>query len=210
MHLRNRVVVAALVVAALATSAVAVSPAGAATRVLRVRYRVTGSTHVAKPNSTVQLGPTALKVKIKGTSPNLTARLPIPPAQTSFTEAGAVKVTGTVTFLAVGVVKAVLHSGKRTTVTSTARYTLKLGNVTVAGIPTDVGTSCETIKPVSITVTTPRGKSFNIGSGGHLVGTYTIGDFQNCGALYTPVINNSVPGPGNTVDLKVGKGHLVG
>ena len=44
--------------------------------------------------------------------------------------------------------------------------------------------------------------------GGTLAGTYTIPRFHHC-LLDTLLINLTLPGPGNTITLTVGKGHAV-
>ncbi len=49
---------------------------------------------------------------------------------------------------------------------------------------------------------------FNILKGGHVAGGYTIGDFSGCG-LATVLINLTIPGAGNTINLKLGKARIV-
>ena len=49
---------------------------------------------------------------------------------------------------------------------------------------------------------------FDILNGGNLAGTYTIPPFANCG-LTTTVLNLTIPGPGNTIALTLGKPHVV-
>jgi hypothetical protein len=44
--------------------------------------------------------------------------------------------------------------------------------------------------------------------GGSLSGTYTIPPFAHC-ELLTPVLNLTVPGPGNTITLTLGKAKVV-
>ncbi|WP_200914397.1 hypothetical protein, partial [Aeromicrobium sp. Leaf272] len=58
---------------------------------------------------------------------------------------------------------------------------------------------------VSIPVGTRPDEGFDLINGGELVGTYTIGKFENCG-INTPLINSLVPGSGNTVDITVTNG----
>src|SRR5579875_3150560 len=89
---------------------------------------------------------------------------------------------------------------------------LSTGTVTaslsIAGLPVPVGNSCESATPAVVTVTSQSG--FSIVNGGTLAGTYTIPPFANCGLLITPVLNLTVPGPGNTISLKLGKAQRVG
>jgi hypothetical protein len=51
------------------------------------------------------------------------------------------------------------------------------------------------------------GTVFTIGGGGPVSGTYTIPPFANC-FLETLVINLTIPGPGNTISLTLGKPTL--
>lgn len=90
--------------------------------------------------------------------------------------------SATVTFIPVGAgggVTGVLKPGK---VRTRARFTLRLSNVTVAGLPAGVG--------------------------GYLAGTYTIPPFANCG-LTTAIINLLVPGPDNTLRTTISNGRIV-
>jgi hypothetical protein len=48
---------------------------------------------------------------------------------------------------------------------------------------------------------------FNPLKGGKLAGTYTIPPFANCG-LATALLNATVPGPGNTITLKLGAAKI--
>lgn len=83
---------------------------------------------------------------------------------------------------------------------------MRIVDLKVAGIDTPVGNACQTSSPVSVTVSSQPG--FSILNGGNLAGTYTIPSFANCG-LETLLINLTVPGPGNTIALKLGKGRVV-
>ena len=76
----------------------------------------------------------------------------------------------------------------------------------MAGFPAFVGNSCQTGQTV-IPANTPKGAKFNLTTGGNLTGTYTIGQFSNCG-LTTALINQLIPGPGNTATLTLSNGRL--
>ncbi len=76
----------------------------------------------------------------------------------------------------------------------------------MAGLPVPVGTSCKSATPTTVSVTSQPG--FSIVKGGNLNGTYTIPPFANCG-LETPVLNLTIPGPGNTITLTLGKAHVI-
>ena len=83
---------------------------------------------------------------------------------------------------------------------------MRIVDLKVAGIDLPVGTACQTSRPVSVTVSSLPG--FSILNGGSLAGTYTIPPFAGCG-LQTPLINLTVPGAGNSIALKLGKGRAV-
>jgi hypothetical protein len=49
--------------------------------------------------------------------------------------------------------------------------------------------------------------ALKIGGGGPLSGRYTIGLFRHCG-LNTVLLNLTIPGPGNTLNLTLGQLQL--
>jgi len=203
----RRVIVGILLTATCAIGVgVAAGPA-AAKPVVKVAYHVVGSSTIAKTNSVVQLGPTTLVTALNKDA-TFTAKMPLPPTSTSFKALGLLPVTADVTFAQVGKVTGALLAKPHVHVRATSRYLIQLSNVQVAGIPTPVGSQCETASPVTIKVATPKGTVFDLTKGGPLTGTYTIGNFQNCG-LTTALINLLVPGPNNTVTLKLSHGHVV-
>jgi len=203
---RRAVAIAATAAAALGVSLLVAGPASAAT--LTVAYHVKGTSTVAKTGSTITLGPTTLTTHVSPKDGSFTGTLPLPPTSTSFSVLGLLPVTATVSFLPSGTLTGQLHARPKVTVSATSSYTLQLSNVTVAGIPTPVGSQCETADPVSIAVATPTGKVFDLTKGGQVTGTYTIGNFADCG-LTTALINLLVPGPNNTVSLNLTHGHVV-
>jgi hypothetical protein len=79
--------------------------------------------------------------------------------------------------------------------------TLKLSDLKVAGIPMPVGDNCKTKTPATLNLVS--GDDWNVLQGGTLTGTYTIPEFENC-ILATPLINLTVPGPDNTISVKLG------
>jgi hypothetical protein len=175
--------------------------------VLTVAYDVSGSSTVAKTNSTVTLGPTTLTTGLDAQG-NFTGTLPLPPTTTSFRALGLLPVTATITFVPAGPVTGNLSAHPTPVITSTAAYYLRLSHVTVGGLPAIVGDRCQTRDPVTIPANTPAGQSFDITNGGTVTGTYTIGLFDDCG-LNTPLINLLVPGPGNTATMQLTNGRIV-
>ncbi len=66
-----------------------------------------------------------------------------------------------------------------------------------------VGNNCGTSQPVSVTFS----GTFSLTAKSTFSGTYTIPPFAHCG-LATLLINLTLPGPGNTISLTLGKGTL--
>ena len=90
------------------------------------------------------------------------------------------------------------------TITSTASVTLKITSLTVSGIRLPVGNSCQT-SPFSVTLSS--GSGFTVGGGGPVSGSYTIPAFHHC-LLNTLLLNLTIPGPGNTLNLTLGQLQL--
>ena len=88
----------------------------------------------------------------------------------------------------------------------TSHITLQITSLSVAGLRVPVGPSCKSATPATVSVASQPG--FSIVNGGNLSGTYTIPPFANC-ALEAPVLNLTIPGPGNTIALTLGKAHVI-
>jgi hypothetical protein len=170
---------------------------------LSATYPVTGSTHIQKLNATVPLGPGSLAVTLDTTNSTLTATLSLPPATVSATVLG-LPVTATTAFIQDGTATGTADLSTNS-VQTTARETLQITSLKVAGVPLPVGRACETIVPASISVASQPG--FNVLFGGTLAGTYAIPLFAHCG-LATPLLNLTIPGGGNTISLTLGGATL--
>ena len=170
-----------------------------------LRYPVSGSTHLAKPNATLPLGPGKLTATADLTTYTVTAKLALPNATGSFKEAGVVPVTATTQFINDGPTTGTVNPDTGA-VATTSKITMRIVSLTVGGVPQLVGNSCQTITPVTVQVSSQPG--WSIIKGGTLAGTYTIPQFHHC-LLDTLLINLTLPGPGNTITLTVGKGHAV-
>jgi hypothetical protein len=170
---------------------------------LSATYPVTGSTHIQKLNATVPLGPGSLAVTLDTTTSALTATLNLPPATVSATVLG-LPVTATTAFIQDGTATGTADLSTNS-VQTTARETLQITSLKVAGVPLPVGRSCESIVPASISVASQPG--FNVLFGGTLAGTYAIPLFAHCG-LATPLLNLTIPGGGNTISLTLGGATL--
>jgi hypothetical protein len=183
----------------------AAAPASAQTTVT-VKYPVTGSTMIEKLDATAALGPGTLKSTVNLSTGAVTARLSLPPATVSYEELGLVPVTATTKFINDGKTTGTVNLDTGA-VTTTSHITLQITSLTVAGLPVPVGSACESATPATVTVNSEPG--FSIVDGGSLSGTYTIPLFAGCG-LETPVLNLTIPGPGNTISLTLGKAKVVG
>ena len=174
-----------------------------ADQVFKLTFPVTGSTFIKKVNSSISLGPGTLASTADLTTSTLTATLTLPPATGSFKELGFIPVTATTKMIQVGQATGTFNFNANT-VTTTATDILQLTSLNVGGINIPVGNSCKT-SPAAISVTSQPG--FTFGTGGTLAGTYTIPNFRHCG-LATLLINLTLPGPGNTISLTLGKPTL--
>jgi hypothetical protein len=172
---------------------------------ITIAYPVSGSSYLQAPSTSVSIGPGTLKATLNTKNGTLTASLTLPPSEVSFKEFGLIPVSGTTEFIQAGPTtgKVNLNTGA---VTATSKIILKITSLSVAGLPVPVGNSCESATPAVITVTSQHG--FGVLKGGDLAGTYTVPAFANCGpaGLLTPLINESITGPGNTITLILGAG----
>lgn len=164
---------------------------------IRLDYPLAGSTHLEGTGSDLALGPGVLEVTADLRAGTLLANTKLPPAPGSFKMLGAIPVSVTTEFIetepTVGTID--LKTGA---VKSTTKLTLRLKDLKVAGIPTPVGSSCQTEVPAELNLASEPG--FNALKGGTLSGTYTIPKFEHC-LLVTPLINLIIPGEGNRVSL---------
>ena len=181
------------------------APAQAAT--IDVDYDVNGTTTVASTGSSIALGPAVMYSKVEDDGA-FTGDMVLPGTRTEFKLLGFIPVTADVNFLPVGVTNGqITRVGRQRTLASTTQYYVKLSNIKASIFPLFAGPNCRTKNPVTVPANTPDGEFFDIAAGGHLTGTYSIGDFQNCG-LNTWLINQIIPGGGNTIDLNLTNGRL--
>lgn len=182
----------------------ATATAASASTQIHAKYKVTGSTHLAGPGFSLKLGPGTLASTLNTRTSKLTATLTLPDATGSFKQAGAVPVTATTRFINDGPTTGKLDNSTGG-VSTTSRITLRIVSLAVAGIGVPVGKSCETKTPVVVKLTSE--KKFNVLDGGKVTGTYAIGRFRHC-LLATPLINLTIPAPGNTITLTLGKAKI--
>ncbi len=198
-----------LVVLGAATALALVPAAAHAETIVPIQYDAVGTSTIAKTGSQIALGPTTLRTDLDVDTGDFTGSLPLPPTRTEFKAVGLLPVSADVVFVERAPVRGRIDlAGDIASVTGTATYDVQLRNVKVLGFPTFAGSQCRTRQPVTIPVGTVPGVGFDLSEGGRLVGTYTLGEFQNCG-LNTWLVNALVPGPGNTVDIAVSNGQFL-
>jgi hypothetical protein len=191
----------------LAAGAIAATAAPASAQSsVTVKYPVTGSTLLKKLDATAALGPGTLTSTVNLSTGAVTATLALPPASVSYEELGLVPVTATTKFINDGPTTGTVNLDTGA-VATTSHITLEVTSLTVAGLPVPVPNGCESASPATVAVTSQPG--FTIVNGGSLSGTYTVPLFAHCGLL-TPVLNLTIPGPGNTITLTLGKAKVVG
>jgi hypothetical protein len=197
---------AALVVGTslLAAAAVAATAGRAsADSVINAHYAVTGTTFISKLNTIVNLGPGTLAATVDLTTGTSSSTLTLPPATASVREFGVIPVSATTEMIQNGPAAGTVNLNANT-ITSTASVTLKITHLTIAGLSVPVGDSCQT-SPFSISLSS--GPGFTVGGGGPVSGSYTIPAFRHCG-LNTLLLNLTIPGPGNTINLTLGQLQL--
>lgn len=170
-----------------------------ADNVINVHYALTGTTFIKKLNTTVNLGQGTLSATVDLTTGTQSATLSLPPSTISTNELGVIPVTATSEMIQDGPATGSANLSTNT-ITSTSTVTLKLTSLSIFGLNVPIGNNCET-SPFNVTISSQPG--FTIGGGGPLSGTFTIPDFHHCG-LSTLVLNLSIPGPGNTLNLTLG------
>jgi hypothetical protein len=173
--------------------------------VVHAKYKVTGHTFIKAANFTLALGPGRLASALDANTGKITATLTLPDATGSFKQDGLVPVTATTQFINDGPTTGTLNFNTGA-VSTTSNITLRIVSLSAAGVPVPVGNSCETAQATVVTVS-GQPPAFNILKGGSLAGSYTIPQFANCG-LATALINATIPGPGNTITLTLGKAKL--
>jgi hypothetical protein len=136
----------------------------------------------------------------------------LPPATATFLTFGFMPTTATMELSQVGVttISSDLHQGDdglyQIDSTATTQIKIRLHDVTVNGTPLDVGSHCQTAKPMTLGL---RGlgrylsdgtqEGYTVAGGGPLTGTSAIPEFSGCGVGedLDPLFNASVSGPGN-------------
>ncbi|HEY3833777.1 MAG TPA: hypothetical protein VGO03_15880 [Acidimicrobiia bacterium] len=156
-------------------------------------YKITATTHIKKLNEDVTIKNGVMKATVDIATGKLTGSLTLPPATVTTTEAGVPVLTATFVMKEAKPVTGKINFSTFK-VTATSTFNILITSATTSGIPVNlVGNSCTTASPVSVTMS---GKASFTGPS-TFTGTYTIPQFKTC-SLLTPVLNQLIPGPGNT------------
>jgi hypothetical protein len=180
--------------ALLAALVLSAPPAGAANPTYPFDWSIKASTHLQKLNQTVSVPKGTFKGQVDLVTQKLTGSISLPPASTTMRIAGvglatatfkiaqAKPVTGTVDFSTL--------QAKATSV-----FNIKVTKMAPALAPSVnlVGDRCQTSTPVKVTM---AGRA-DLTAASTFKGSYTIPPLAHCGLL-TAVLNQLVPGPGNT------------
>ena len=201
--LARRLAALAVGTSLLAAGLAATAGSASADTVLNVHYALTGTTFIKKLNTTVDLGSGTLASTVDLTTGTSSSTLTLPPATVSMKELGVIPVSATAALVQNGPASGTVNLTTNT-ISSTASVTLKITSLTVAGLRLPVGNSCQT-SPFSVTLSS--GAGFTVGGGGPISGTYTIPAFHHC-LLNTLLLNLTIPGPGNTLNLTLGQLQL--
>ncbi|MGM1062096.1 DUF6801 domain-containing protein [Saccharothrix sp. Mg75] len=167
---------------------------------LEITYDVNGTSTIKKLGSDLPLGPGTLATEVDLLGGTFSGDLALPDARGDFALFGFVPTTATVRLVPQGRTTGTITAGA---VTARTTAGIRLTDVRVLGIqvvkPTD---RCATVTPSTIDLVSKPG--FDPLNGGGLTGGYAIARFEGCG-LVTPVVNLSIPGPGNTLDLAIAR-----
>jgi hypothetical protein len=185
------------------TGLMATAGTSSADTTVSAQYAVTGTTYLASLRTTVNLGNGTLATSVDLTTGAAQSTLTLPPATVSVKELGFIPVTATTDLIQNGPAAGTVNFSTNV-ITSTASVTLQITSLNIAGLNVPVGNSCETT-PFNITITS--GSGFTVSGGGPVGGSYTIPDLRHCG-LSTVLLNLTIPGKGNKIDLTLGQLQL--
>lgn len=179
---------------ALAGSVGAAPAASAANPTFPFNWSIKVSTHLKKLDQTVKVPRGSFTGQVDLVTGELIGHIKLPPASSTVQMAGLGLVTATFQMNPVKPVTghvdfATLHTS------ATSVINIRVLRVSPAGVPAVnlVGDSCRTSTPVTVRMSGTA--SLTAPSTFH--GTYTIPPLEHCGAS-TLVLNQLVPGPGNT------------
>ncbi len=170
-----------------------------------LRFPVTAEAVLGPSGAVIDVPASTLTVTLgtpSGSSLPYTAELPLPTVRGHIPLLGETALSADVSFVEQAPLTGSLDlvTGR---LTSTGEYVLRLSHLGLAGVRYPVGQHCATAQPVVFSVSSPKGKPFNLMSGGTVRGSFRVGPFTHCGTA-TTLINLLVAGRGNQLTLDVG------
>ena len=141
----------------------------------------------------------------------------LPPVRATFLTFRFVPVTATLHLIELTPIKVVSVSGITAppypiTVRAASKILVRVTDVTVNGVPLNVGAQCRTASAVNLVLigkgqNTIPPKGYTVPTGGPLEGTITVPPFIKCGVSENldPLLTGSISGPGNFVKMTQGK-----
>ena len=219
MRTRRGIIGILLVVPALVSSVLMAPPASAFPKgdpVYQFKYKVIATSHIAKAGLTLSPPPGIFKGGIDLANGQLLGSITLPNTTFTQSEAGIGLVTATAAIVpAKPVTGHVTLSNFKVTATSVFNIhilTMYLATPSLPialpplpiGLPISlppialppvnlVGNNCTTASPITVTMSGIA----HLSAASTFTGGFTMPNFQNCG-LMTTVINQEIPGPGNT------------
>lgn len=194
----------ALAVGAVASLAFGGGVADAGPSDISATYPVNGVAHVKNAGFDSKIGPGTFSAKLSGgvSGGQFTGSFTVPPTKASFTVMGMIPVSADVQLVETAPVTGTLTNGA-----ADAKITFKVqvSNATAAGMPIDLGDKCTSDGSATIDVKSDAG--FSVLNGGTLSSTFPLPPYVNCG-MFTGIINQVIPGPGNTLKLTLGKPEI--
>ena len=215
--IRRRAVASVSTLALLASLLVVAQPAFAAQKkttkfgfptnhtVLGFNYKVIASTHIKKLNQTITTPPGGKFLgEVDFDTSRLRGTIQLPPVKFTFSQAGVPLANATAQIVSAKPITGTINL-KTFKVTTTSTFNMRIVSA-YAATPTVpvlgplpvppvnlVGDKCTTETPIVVTMSGIA----KIGQKSTFTGSFTIPKFKTCSVM-TPILNQLVPGPGNT------------
>jgi hypothetical protein len=170
--------------------------------VLGFNYKVIASTHIKKLNQTITTPPGGKFLgELDFDTQRLRGIIKLPPVKFTFSQAGIPLATATAQIVAAKPITGKINLDNfKVTTTSTFNMRIVSAYAATPSIPgvgplpvNLVGDQCTTEKPIVVTMSGIA----KIGQKSTFTGSFTIPKFKTCSVM-TTVLNQLVPGPGNT------------
>jgi hypothetical protein len=168
-------------------------------------YKVVASTHIKKMNQTITTPPGGIfDGEADFDTSQIRGKITLPPIKFTFSQAGVPLATATAQIVSAKPITGKINLNNfRVTTTSVFNMRIISAYAATPSVPgvgalplppvNLVGNKCTTEKPISVTMSGIA----KIGAKTTFSGAFTIPKFKTCSVM-TPILNQLVPGPGNT------------